>query len=177
MHVAIRTTGQPEAILSDVRAALRQVDPELPMANIATLSEVVGASVAQPRFSMLLLTAFAVLSLVLACVGMYAGVSYSVVQRTPELGIRLALGASRSHIFTAVLGEGLKVAAAGVAAGLVASWAATRLLAGFLYGVAPTDGGTFAATAAILVAVAALACYFPARRAAAIDPLIAIHAE
>ena len=177
MHVAIRTKGQPEAILSNIRAALRQVDPELPMANVATLSDVVGASVAQPRFSMLLLTAFAALSLVLASVGMYTAVSYSVVQRTPELGIRLALGARRSHIFTAVLGEGLKVAGAGVATGLVASWAAMRLLAGFLYGVAPTDAGTFAATAALLLAVAALACYLPARRAAAIDPLLAIHAE
>ena len=177
MRVAVRGEGSPAALLSGVRAAVHAVDPDLPLANVATLSQVVDESVAQPRFSMLLLGSFAALALVLACVGMYGAVSYTVVQRTPELGVRLALGAQRRHIFGVVVGEGLRVALAGVAAGLAAAYGAMRLLASFLFGVAATDTATFAAMSAVLLAVAALACYVPARRAARIDPLTAIRAE
>jgi len=177
MHVAVRATGDPNGVLSGIRSALREIDPELPIANVATLSEVVDASVAQPRFSMLLLAAFAGLSLVLACVGLYGAVSYAVVQRTPELGVRLALGARPGDILAAVLGDGMKIACAGTAAGLAVAWAAMRVLANFLYGVEATDALTFAATSLLLLAVAAAACYLPARRAAAIDPLIAMRSE
>lgn len=177
MHVAARGEGSPAALLSGLRAAVHAVDPDLPLAKIATLSEVVDESVAQPRFSMLLLGAFAALALVLACVGMYGAVSYTVVQRTPELGVRLALGADRRHIFAVVVGEGFRVALAGIAAGLVVAWGAMRLVASFLYGVEATDVATFAAMSAVLLAVAMLASYLPARRAARIDPLIAIRTE
>jgi putative ABC transport system permease protein len=132
---------------------------------------------AQPRFSMLLLGAFAMLAVVLASVGMYGAVSYSVVRRTPEIGVRLALGAGRAQIFSVILGEGMRVALAGVAAGLAAAYAVSRLLAGFLYGVEATDASTFAATPMVLLAVTALACYLPARRAASIDPLITMRSE
>jgi len=177
MHVAVRATREPAALVAAVRAAVHAVDPALPLANVATLSSVVDDSMAQPRFSMLLLGAFAMLALVLASVGMYGAVSYSVVRRTPEIGVRLALGAGRAQIFSVILGEGMRVALAGVAAGLAAAYAVSRLLAGFLYGVEATDASTFAATPMVLLAVTALACYLPARRAASIDPLITMRSE
>ena len=167
----------PEALLDGVKRALKTVDPDLPVARASTLTRLVDDATAPARFSVLLLAAFGGLALVLATIGMYGVVSYSVVQRTREIGVRMALGAGRGQVFVMVVGRGSRLAAAGIAIGLVVALAATRLLRGLLYGVQPTDPVTFAAVAALLMAVAIVACAVPARRATRVDPLIALRGE
>jgi ABC-type antimicrobial peptide transport system permease subunit len=129
------------------------------------------------RFAMLLLAAFGLLALVLAAVGMYGVISYSVTQRTPEIGVRIALGASRGSIFAMVLRQGGRLVGVGIVIGLVAAFGLTRLMTGFLYEVRPTDPMTFTAVSLLLMAVALLACYMPARRAMKVDPMIALRYE
>jgi ABC-type antimicrobial peptide transport system permease subunit len=129
------------------------------------------------RFSMLLVGFFGLLALILASIGMYGVISYSVMQRIPEIGIRMALGAKREQIFIMVLTQGSLLACAGIAIGLVAAFATTRLMKSFLYGVQPTDPGTFAAVSFLLVTVALLACYVPARKAMKVDPMVALRYE
>jgi putative ABC transport system permease protein len=132
---------------------------------------------AQPRFAMMLVAGFGALSLVLACVGLYGAVSYSVTSRTQELGIRLALGASRRRVLTLVLGQCVRIAALGIAIGVALSLALLRTIAGYLYGVDATDPATFVGLSVLLLAVTLLAGYWPARRAMRVDPLIAMRAE
>jgi putative ABC transport system permease protein len=131
----------------------------------------------QPRFAMLLLASFAGLALLLAAVGMYGVISYSVTQRTQEIGVRIALGAERGNVLSMVLAQGARLAALGIASGLAAALATTRLMTSFLFGVRATDPLTFAAVSVLLVAVALLACYIPARRATRVDPIIALRYE
>jgi ABC-type antimicrobial peptide transport system permease subunit len=126
---------------------------------------------------MLVLGSFGALAVVLACIGLYGVVSYSAAQRTREIGIRMALGAERRTVFAMLLGQGARLAALGIGAGLVAALAVTRVMTRFLYGVRPSDPLTFATVAFLLVAVAMLACYFPARRATRVDPMIALRHE
>jgi predicted permease len=142
-----------------------------------TMNEVIAASLAQQRFSMILLDAFAVVALLLASLGLYGVISYLVGQRTHELGIRLALGAQRSDVLRLVLGHGMKMALGGVALGLLAALGLTRLLAKMLYGVSTTDPATFAVITLLLTTVALLACFVPARRATKVDPLVALRYE
>ena len=131
----------------------------------------------QPRFAMLLLASFAGLALLLATIGMYGVISYSVAQRTQEIGIRMALGAPRGNVFGMVLAQGARLAGLGIAIGLLAALAVTRLMTSFLYGVRPTDPLTFAAVSLLLAGVALLACYVPARRATRVDPMLALRYE
>jgi putative ABC transport system permease protein len=177
MHVAVRTAMAPASITDAVRTAIRAVDPDLPLAGAATLDTVVADAMAQPRFSMLLVGGFGALALLFACVGLYGAVSYAVTSRTQEIGIRLALGAPRRRVFALVLRQCVQITGLGIAIGVVLSLIVLKAMAGFLYGVEPTDFATFAVVSVLLLAVALLACYVPARRATSVDPLLAIRAE
>jgi putative ABC transport system permease protein len=177
MQVALRTQANPAAMAPLVREAMRSVDPDLPLGKLTTLTTLVDEAMTQPRFSMLLLGAFGALAVALASIGMYGVISYSVAQRTREIGIRMALGARRNDVFRMILAQGARLAGLGIAIGLLCSLAVTRTLARFLYGVQPTDPLTFLSVSLLLVAVALLACYLPARRATEVDPMIALRHE
>ena len=177
MYVVLRTKMNPASIAAPAREAIHSVDPDLPIAEVMTLSTIRDNAMAQPRFLMLLLASFGVLALVLACIGMYGVISYSVMQRTSEIGVRMALGAQRGNIFKMVLSQGARLAILGILIGLVAAFGFTRLMESFLYGVPPTDPLTFVGVSLLLALVALLACYLPARRATRVDPLIALRYE
>ena len=177
MDVVLRTTQDPASVAPGARQAIHSVDPDLPIAKVKTLNDLVDDSVAQPRFAMLLLGAFGGLALLLAMIGMYGVISYNVAQRTQEIGIRIALGAQRRNIFGMVLGHGLRLAVFGIAIGLAAAFAVTQVMTSFLYGVQATDPLTFTAVALLLVLVALFACYIPARRAMRVDPMVALRYE
>jgi predicted permease len=177
MQVVLRVRGDPASAMSAARAALHSLDPDLPLGKLSTLAALVDHSMTQPRFSMLLVSAFGVLAVVLTSIGMYGMVSYSVAQRTREIGIRMALGAERHDVFTMVIGQGAWLAFAGIALGLAGALATTKLMQNELYGVQPTDPLTFVAAALLLVMVTLLACYVPARRAIEVDPTTALRQE
>jgi putative ABC transport system permease protein len=177
MDVILRTKVDPASLTDDVRNALRSVDPDLPLAKIATLSTIVDDSMTLPRFAMLVLGSFAGVALLLASVGLYGVISYFVGQRTREIGVRVALGARPRDVFGMVLGQGARLAAIGIALGLLAALAATRMMVSFLYRVQPIDPLTFAALPFVLLFIALLACYVPARRAMRVDPLVALRHE
>jgi len=149
----------------------------LPLAKIITLKTLVDDSMTLPRFAMLVLGSFAGLALLLASVGMYGVISYFVGQRTREIGVRVALGAQRRDVFGMVLGQGARLAGVGITIGLLAALAATRMMVSFLYGVQPIDPLTFAALPFLLLSIALLACYVPARRAMRVDPMVALRHE
>ncbi len=175
--VVVRTNGSTSAVESAIRTQVKQVDPRLPVVGLSTMAQVVAESVAQPRFYMTMLAAFAGIALLLAALGIYGVISYTVAQRSRELGIRIALGASKQRVLGLVLGEGLTLTLVGVGLGLAAAFGLTRLISSMLFGVAAVDVVTFGSVAATLVGVALLASWLPARRAAAVDPLIAMRAE
>jgi len=175
--VVIRTTGDPQRLISIARAKVRDLDRDVPISNVNTMDQLVAQSVAQRRFGMFLVGIFAALALVLAVVGIYGVVSYSVAQRTNEIGVRMALGASASDVLKLVLKNGMTLALIGVAIGLAAAVAVTRLMAAMLFEVKPTDVATFAIVSVGLILVALLACYVPARRAMKVDPLVALRYE
>jgi putative ABC transport system permease protein len=177
MNVVARSPGGVAGVASAVRAQVHAIDPELPVDTARPLSEVVHESVAEPRFRTLLLGGFAVTALVLAAIGVYGLISYSVTQRTREIGIRVALGASARQVVGPILREGLTLALAGIAIGAAGAVAATRFLESLLFGVAPTDPLTFAAVSGLLLLVAVIASYIPSRRALRVDPLVALKAE
>src|SRR5271156_157218 len=177
MNVAVRTKADLSSMTAGVREAIHSADPDLPIAKLAPLTILVDDSMTEPRFAMLLLTSFGGLALLLATIGMYGVISYSVAQRTQEIGIRMALGAARGNVFGMVLAQGARLAGLGIVIGLAAACAVTRLMASFLYGVQPTDPITFVAVSGLLVGVALLACYLPARRATRVDPIIALRYE
>jgi putative ABC transport system permease protein len=177
LYVMVRTAGDPAAAVGSVPAVVRGVDPALSAANIRHMTDVVSGTVAEPRFSMLLLSGFAVLALLLAAVGVYGVIAYSVAQRTREIGLRLALGAARSDVLSMVGREALLVAALGVGLGLGAAALATRLMTDLLVGIAPHDPLTFAGGAFLLVLVALAASYLPARRATRVEPVVALRAD
>jgi putative ABC transport system permease protein len=173
----VRTTGDPLSITPALRQAIWSVDSSQPISNIRTMDEILAEEVAQRRVGMTMLVAFATLALLLASLGIYGVISYSVTQRTQEIGIRMALGASRGDVLRLVMTDGLRLAATGVAIGLGAAFAITRLMAGLLYGVSASDPRTLAVVTVLLTAVALLACYVPARRATKVDPMIALRYE
>lgn len=175
--VVIRTTGDPQRLISIARAKVREIDRDVPISNVNTMEQLVAQSVAQRRFGMFLVGIFAALALVLAVVGIYGVVSYSVAQRTNEIGVRMALGASASDVLKLVLKNGMTLALIGVGIGLAAAVAVTRLMSAMLFEVKPTDVATFAIVSVGLILVALLACYVPARRAMKVDPLVALRYE
>jgi predicted permease len=177
MAVYVKTDGNPKMLTQALRQQVQAVDPDLPVFGEKTMEDVVAASLAERRFAMRLVTAFGVVALLLAGVGIYGVMAYSVNQRTREIGIRLALGANARDIMGWVLKQGLGLTLAGVAVGLVVAFALTRLLRGLLFGVAPTDAITYAAVALLLAFVALVACYIPARRSTKVDPMIALRYE
>jgi predicted permease len=174
MHVVIRTTAAPASLASALRQAVDRVDPSAPLMRVRTMEDIVEASIARLSFTMTLMVTAALLALVLGLIGLYGVISYVVSQRTPEIGVRLALGARPGQVSAMVLRQGLSVVLVGVIVGLVAALAATRMLGSLLFEVSERDPITFAAVALVLVAVSALATYLPARRAASIDPLQAV---
>jgi putative ABC transport system permease protein len=173
----IRTDGQPAAVAAATRAAIRAIDPSVPVRNVRAFDAVLAESVAPARWSTTLLGTFAAIALVMAALGVFGVLSFLVTQRTRELGIRIALGAAPAVVRRMVVGQGLGLAASGLALGLVGAIALTRLMKSLLYGVAPTDPLTYAGVAAVLVGVAVLASYLPARRATRVDPMIALRSE
>ena len=178
MFVAIRSaTADPTSITSAAQRAVWSANPDVPLANIRTMQEVIANSVQRRRFSMLLLTMFASVAMLLAAIGLYGVMSYSVAQRTKEIGIRMALGAQRPDVLALVVKQGMALVFVGIAAGTILSLATTRLISGMLFGITATDPLTFAGVAALLSVVAFLANYLPARRAASVDPMVALRYE
>jgi putative ABC transport system permease protein len=177
MTLVVRSTGNPEPLVGAVRAKMAEIDPTLPISGILNMDDVVATSVAQPRLIMQLVGTFAVFALLLAAIGMYGVMAYSVSQRKQEIGIRMSLGAGPPEILRQVIRQGMALAFAGVVVGVLASLALTRLLAGLLFGVRATDPSVFAAAAAVLALSALLACYVPARRATRVDPIIVLRSE
>ncbi|MEP6922225.1 MAG: ABC transporter permease [bacterium] len=177
MNLVIRGTQEPTRLVSAVRSEVRALDPGLPVSNVKTLSEMIAERISAKRLMTYILAVFALCALLLASVGIYGVMSYAVTQRTQEIGIRMALGARAADVLSLVLKNGMSLALIGVAIGLVGAVALTRLLASFLFHVTPTDKITFAGVALILVGVALLACYIPARRATKVDPLVALRYE
>lgn len=175
--VLVRSTAGAELVEGAARTVLRELDADLPIYDMRRLTEVIAESVSQPRFYTLLLAGFAAIALVLAAVGIYGVISYAVTLRTRELGIRVALGASSGQVVRMVLGQGFALTLAGVAVGLGAAFLLTRVIASLLFGVGALDPLTYGAVAGVLLGVAALASYVPARRAARVDPLLAMRAE
>jgi putative ABC transport system permease protein len=177
MWMLVSTDGDPSTLSQPARQALLGVDRGLPAFSLTTLATVVDESVAQRRFSMLLLTAFAVVALFLAAVGLYGVVGYTVSLRTQEIGVRMAIGAQRGDVLRMVLTGGMKLSAIGLAIGLVAAMVLARMVTTMLFDVKPFDPASYAATASLLLAVSLLACYVPARRAMMVDPVVAMRQD
>ena len=175
--LVVKTDVDPASMASTVRKAVWEIDKDQPVSNIRTMEDILADSIARQRFSMLLLAIFASVALVLAAVGIYGVMSYSVAQRTHEIGIRMALGAQTGAVLKLAVGYGLKLVVAGIAIGLVAAFALTRVMATLLFGVTATDRTTFTLISLLLVAVAAIASYIPARRATRVNPIIALRYE
>ena len=177
LALVARTAGNPLALASTIEQAIRSVDKDLPVYGISSMDQLMGNAIAQQQLTMVLLAGFAILALVLAAVGIYGVMSYSVTQRTHEIGIRMALGAQSSDVLKMVVKQGLVLTVAGISIGLVGAFFLTRLMASLLFGVSATDPVTFALISLLLAGVALGACFVPARRATKVDPLIALRYE
>ena len=173
----VRTQGSPEIEMGAIRRALEKINGEIVVYETQTMDKIISDSLAARRFSMILLGIFAALALVLSCVGIYGVISYLAGQRTHEIGIRMALGAQRNDVLRLILGHGAKMVLIGVAVGIAASLALTRLMAKLLFGVSAYDPLTFLAVACLLILVALAASYIPARRAMRVDPIVALRYE
>jgi putative ABC transport system permease protein len=176
-NLVIRTAGDPLRVAAAVKGEISTVDRDIPVSQVRPMREYVARSVAQPRFNMVLIATFATLALALAAVGLFGVIAYSVAQRTHEIGIRRALGAANGRVIGMVLKQGIALASAGVVLGTGGALFLSRYLETLLFGLEPTDPVTFAGVAALLATVALAACYLPARRAARIDPLVALRYE
>jgi len=177
MYLLVRSSVDPAGLATGVRSLVAALDPLLPVSRVRTMDELLGQSVAEPRYRTTLLGIFAGVALLLATVGIYGVLSYTVGQRTQEIGIRMALGAQRRDILSVVLREGMALSALGVAIGLAGAAALSRVLSGLLFGVGPMDPATFGAVSGLMLCAAFAACYVPARRATRVDPLVALRAE
>jgi putative ABC transport system permease protein len=178
VFVAIRTAPEnPLTLLPAVQEAVWSVNKSVPLGNPRTMNDMIARTLLQKKFTMLLLSIFAGAALLLAAIGLYGVISYSVAQRTRELGIRIALGAQRGDVLRLILRQGMTLVAAGVIFGIAASLGLTRLMGTFLYGISANDPITFFALSTALVFVAFIACWLPARRASIVDPIVALHAE
>ena len=172
--LVVRTSDEPASVTSALRSVVRQIDPNQPLVNIRTMETAMSASVAQPRLQMVLLVLFASLALALAAVGVYGVMAYTVAQRIPEIGVRMALGASPGRVIAMVVWQGVRLASIGIVVGLVAASFAALAAESLLFDVRGLDPLTFIAAPIVLAAAALLACYIPARRAARISPLAAL---
>lgn len=177
MSIVLKGHSSARQLEAPLKQVVRSLDPNVPVAGIAVLSDMVSDSIDQPRFFAVLAVGFAIIALVLAAIGIYGVMAYIVAQRTTEIGVRMALGATPGEIFRIIVGDGLRVTLLGVVLGIAGSMLMARWLTSLLFGVAPWDPQTLAATAAVLLAVAAAACFVPARRATRVDPMIALRAE
>jgi len=177
LNLAIRTADDPVRIAPSIRASLAGIDKSRPIFNVQTLEGVLIDSVAPRRFNVFLLTTFAGTALLLAAIGIYGVIAFSVAQRTREIGVRMALGAERRAVVSMVVRQGMRIAAAGIALGIVAALALTRMIAGLLYEIAPTDPLTFAVAIGALALAALAACAGPAVRASLVDPIVALRCE
>jgi len=173
----VRTLGDPGEVLGRVRREMQALEPNLPLGNVSTMPEIIDQALWAPRITAVLLTIFGLLGLVLAAIGMYGLLVYSVNQRSREIGIRMALGAQRRDILRMVVGEGMLLVIIGIALGLVASLVATRFIVNLLFGVSATDPIVFSVVALLLGLVALFACYIPARKATKVDSLLALRYE
>ena len=176
-ELVIRASVEPTSLAPSVRREIHAVDPDQPISDVRTMDDILSEETSTRELGMLLLAGFAGLALLLATLGIYGVLSFFVAQRTQEIGLQVALGASRGHILGVVLKKGMTLGGAGLGIGLVASLALTRLMRSLLEGVGASDPLTFAGVAVVLCAVALLACYLPARRAMKVDPIIALRYE
>ena len=177
MVFVARTTGEPLALVPSIREAVRSLDKNQPIAEVNSMEQLVAKSFSDSRFTMLLFSAFAGLAMILACIGIYGVMTYTVSQRTHEIGIRMALGAQRRDVLRLVVGQGVRLALSGVVLGLLAAFALTRVMTSLLYGVSAGDPLTFAGVSILLTTVALAACYVPAHRAMRVDPMVALRYE
>jgi putative ABC transport system permease protein len=177
MTITVRAQGDPTAIMNSAVRVIRERDPQLAVSGVRTLDEVLAVSLAERRITMLLIAVFASAALLLAAIGIYGVIAYSVTERTQEIGIRMALGAARHNVLRMVVGQAMALAAVGIGAGALLAILLTRALEGMLFEVKAADPVTFASVAAVLAAVAALASYIPGRRATRVDPIVALRSE
>ncbi|MBA2305861.1 MAG: ABC transporter permease [Acidobacteria bacterium] len=177
INVVLKSAGNPALLTSALKQAVASLDPNVPVQSITTLDAIVGESIEQPKFFAMLAAGFSILALVLAAIGIYGVMAYVVAQRTTEIGVRMALGATQGEVFRLIVGDGLKLTAIGVALGAAGSILVARWLTSLLFGVTPGDPKTLTATALVLLLVAAAACFIPARRATRVDPMVALRAE
>jgi ABC-type antimicrobial peptide transport system permease subunit len=177
MTFTVRLDRDPDTLVPGIQAALRDLEPLATLTNVVPLNQIVSNSISAPRFYAVLLGTFAAVAIVLAAVGIYGLLAYTVAQRVREIGVRMALGASRRGILALVLGHGALLAAIGVTAGLVGAFVVTRYLSSLLFGITPLDPATFIAVSLVFGGVALLAAYVPARRATRVDPLVALRSE
>jgi putative ABC transport system permease protein len=177
MTLVVQTSGDPAAITASVRNELREIDATQPVSDVRTMEQVMGATLGRARFNTLLLSLFAVLAMILAAVGIFGVMNYSVSMRTREIGIMVALGAQPKQVLALILRQGLVLTVIGIGIGLAGALALTRVLSGILFGVEATDPATFGAIILLLSAVSLIACYLPARRATRVDPVIALRYE
>jgi putative ABC transport system permease protein len=177
MNVLLKAAGNPAQLVGPLRQAVASIDRNVPVSGVVTLDELVGGSIENPRFFATLAVTFAVLALALAAIGIYGVMAYAVTQRTTEIGVRMAVGASARDVFHLIVSDGLKVTGVGVAAGVAGSLLIAKGLSALLFGVRPTDPVTLVVTAVVLLAVAAIACFLPARRATRVDPIVALRSE
>jgi putative ABC transport system permease protein len=177
MDIAIRTAIEPSAIVSAVRQQVRALDPDLPLANVRPMTEWVSSSAAQPRLNAMLLGVFAGVALLIAAIGTYGVLAYSVSQRTKELGLRMALGADRATVLRLIVREGMTTGGVGIVCGIVATGVLGRVLSALVFGVSVWDLATYAGVSALLALVAFVSCALPAIRASRVDPMVALRLE
>jgi len=177
LNLVVRTRIDPKSLIAALRHVVRTADPDQPISNIMTMNTILNSVLVTERFGAVLMGTLALSGLMLASIGLYGVMAYAVKQRTGEIGLRIALGAQRKHVLALFIGEGMKLTFLGMIIGLIAAWGATRLLVSLLFGLGATDAATFCAITLLLGLIGLIACYFPARRALSVDPIIALRAE